>query len=308
MINTAMGEKRTVLYYNKMMKSNSGTYEHGQKIFIGENKYLPVRADDFIHINHNDSFDINNDAKTLHIAGSKKDIPNVGELIGKFPNIEYLTISRDLIPFEKINLDMVKSFRIYPCCDASVATTDESNLWLSEQILPNVEYFCSYSNQPSSDFCGITPENLPNVKWIDCTVANKKEVLQTIQNFKTVVALSAKDVGKQDIFSVFQNRLKILGLSGRFAGFPMQKISSQTSLEILVINSYKSEFDMRWLSSLNLKEIQLINCPKVINAGVILEMDYLKSLFVLNCKNALSSELKLALKDRYFEYLEVDFT
>jgi hypothetical protein len=307
MANATTSEKITVPYYNEMIKANSGIYEQGQKIFIGKSKYLPVGADEFIHINHDDRVDINNQAKTLHIIGKKEDIPNAVELIGKFPNIEYLTISRDLIPFDKVNLDMVKSFSIHPCCDKNIDTNGESNLWLSEQILPNVEYFSFYSDQPASDFCGITPKNLPNLKWIDCTIANKK-MLKTIQNFKTVIALSAKNVGKQDVFLAFENRLKTLKLSGRFAGFPMQKISSQTSLEILVINSYKSEFDMRWLLSLNLKEIQLINCLKVINAEALLEMDNLKSLFILNCKNALSSELKLKLKDRDFEYLEIDFT
>jgi len=307
MADTTTSEKRDVPYYNEMKKANSGAYKEGQKIFIGKSKYSAV-SDDFLFINHNNLIDTNNQAKTLHIYGSKDDIPNVSEIIGKFPNIEYLTISRDLIPFDKINLDMVKSFRVHPCCDEDIDISDKSNLWLNEQILPNVEYFSSFNGQSASDFCGIRPDNLPNVKWIDCTIANKKETLKAIQNFKSVVALSVENVGKQDIFSAFENRLKILHLSGRFAGFPMQKISSQTSLEVLVINSYKLEFDMRWLLSVNLKEIQLINCLKVINAEALLEMDNLKSLFVLNCKNALSSELKLKLKDREFEYLDIDFT
>ena len=240
--------------------------------------------------------------------GDKEEIPNVGDLIEMFPNVEKLALSRDLVPFKKINLDTLKSFTLNAYHNANLANAPKNHLWLREQVMPNVEFFRSFIKQQADDFCGIAPENLPNLKWLECEMDNKKSMLKTIQSFKNVTALRASNVGKQDIFDAFENRLQILSISGRFAGFPMQKISSQTTLEILYINGYKQEFNMEWLLNLKLKEIQLLNCPKVINAEALLEMDCLESLFIMNCKNALSAELKLKLKERKFAHLNIDFT
>ena len=303
-MNTVTSEKRTIPYYNEMRKER--LFPHGQKVSIGKNK--PMR-DEFIHvISHNDLSDSDYLAKTLRVQISNDEATDMGALIEKFPNLEKLSISRNLIPFKKINLDKLKGLSLTAFYGKRIENEHGNNLWLKEQIMPNVEFLRCFDNQRASDFCGITPENVPNLNWLECTIDNKKEVLKAIQKFKNVTALQASNVGKQDIFEAFENRLQLLDISGRFAGFPMDKISSQTSLEFLWINSYKKEFDMEWLMNLNLKEIQLLNCPNVINAEALLEMNSLKSLHILNCKNALSSELKLELKDREFEYLEIDFT
>jgi len=299
------GKYVSIPYYNEKKKEYSSPKGQGQKIFIGRDTSL--MSDGFTHINHDDFIESNSHAKTLWVAGSKCDIPDIGDLIEKFPNVEKLGITRDLVPFKKIDLSTIRAFTLNPYYDTNLANETENHLWLREQVMPNVEFFRSFNKRQADDFCGITPENLPNLKWIECEVDNKKSMLKAIHSFKNVTALQAKNVGKQDIFDAFENRLQILSMSGRFAGFPMQKISNQTTLEILFINSYKQEFNMEWLLNLKLKEIQLLNCLNVINAEALLEMDCLESLFVLNCKNALPAELKLKFKERNFAYLNIDF-
>jgi len=295
----------TIPYYNEKRKGH--LFPPGQNVYIGKDTSMP-RYHEFTHIDHNSLVASNHDAKTLWVMGDKEEIPNVGDLIEMFPNVERLALSRDLVPFKKINLGTLKSFTLNAYYNANLASAPKNHLWLREQVMPNVEFFRSFIKRQVDDFCGIAPENLPNLKWLECEMDNKKSMLETIQSFKNVTALQANNVGKQDIFEAFENRLQILSMSGRFAGFPMQKISSQTALEILYINSYKQEFNMEWLLNLKLKEIQLLNCPKVINAEALLEMDCLESLHVLSCKNALSTELKLKLKERNFAYLSIDFT
>ena len=256
----------TIPYYNE--KRGVYLFPQGPKVFIGKG----MSRDDFTKVEYADLSGLSKadyKSKTLWIWESRDEIPDAADLLARFPDLENLALSRDLIPFKKNGLDGLKSLYISGFRNGNPANRHENHLWLKEQIMPCVEFFKYLDRSHFADFAGLQPENLPNLKWIECDVDNKKDMLKLMEKFESVTALS---------------------------------------VEILCINGYRQELDLGLLSGLQLKEIQLLNCPKITNAEALLEMESLESLFVLSCKNALSAELKLKLKEREFAHLDVDFT
>jgi len=259
-------------------------------------------------LNYNDFINGNYHPVELYLDDKRRKIPRLDEWIERFPNIEVLSLSRDLIPFRKINLDNLKSFILCNFCDEKLSKKAHKHLWLKEQVMPNVKFYLNVEYQDIFDIGGIRFENLPNLEWLECRLDNKEKMIEIIYEFETLTSLDLSDVTNQDVFSAFRDKLRILALTGASKKFPMKKIRNQTNLEIVYVNGYKSTFDMEWLLDLKLKEIHLISCPTVVNSECLLQMDYLESIYILDCKKALSKELKSRLKERNFKYLNIDYT
>ena len=277
-------------------------FPQGEKICVG----AEGGRGDFIHLEYYDLINGTYQPRTLWIVEKEGKIPDIGDWIYRFPDIEAFHVSRDLVPFKKVNLENLKSFSLRTFQDENLICKYQEHLWLEDQVLPNVKFFY-YFDHKISDLCGLNPYNLPNLEWLECHLDAKGTTLEAISEFKTLTALSITTVWKHDVFGAFNNQIKLLNLEGFSKGFPMMKISKQTNLEILRINSYKQEFDLEWLLDINLKELILLNCSKIINAEVLLKMKHLENLDILDCKKALSKELKSKLKEKGFNYLNIEY-
>ncbi|MCL2527420.1 MAG: hypothetical protein FWE42_03290 [Defluviitaleaceae bacterium] len=291
-------------YYNSRRINHLFPTGKGEKIYIGSE----MGRSDFIHLNYSELLNGDYIPCTLWLWLERNAMVNISDLANRFPSIESLYLFRDLIPFEKANLENLKTFSLGRFANKDSPKNLEHYQWNPEQILPNAKALF-YMEKSHFDLGGFLPSNLPNLEWLECHyLDDERLLLEKICQFDAVTSLSLSKVGNNDILGAFNNRLKLLRLEGFGKKFSFDKIANQTSLEILYINGYKKEFDLMQLQNLKLKEIQLLNCSKIVNAEALLEMDCLESLFVLSCKNALSAELKLKLKERNFAYLNIDFT
>ena len=277
-------------------------FPDGEKVYIGvENEFL---RNDFLHLRISELLNGNHKPKLLWIVEQRGKIPEISEWIGKFPTIEALMISRDLIPFGNVKLDNLRTFSLASFQNEHLADNYMDYLWLENQTLPNVAYF-SYLDAKLNDLGGLTPVNLPNLEWLECRLDEKGKKIEAICKFEHLKALSISSVRNYDVFSIMGDQLEILSLSGFSKGFPMHRVTKFANLEVLSINGYRQDLDIEWLLDMNLKEIELRYCLKIINTEALLKMKSLENISIIDCKNALSCELKSILKERNYRIINI---
>ncbi|MCL1989278.1 MAG: hypothetical protein FWG67_00145 [Defluviitaleaceae bacterium] len=290
-----------ISFYAKKRNNHLFPLSEGEKIHIGSED----GRRDFTHLNYSELLKGNYIPNTLWIWLERSDAVNIGDLMNKFPTIESLYLFRDLIPFEKTDLENLKTFTLGRFTSKESSDNLENFRWNPEQILPNARAFFNF-DKLHFDLGGFQPENLPSLEWLECHNLDEEGILlDKISRFKTVTDLTLERVGNQNIFEAFNNRLKVLKLAGFTKGFSFDKISDQTNLEILYINGYSQELDLEWLHTLKLKELHLLNCTKIINTEFLLEMENLESVIITNCKKALSRDLKLKLQAKGYSFLKI---
>lgn len=292
-----------VSYFDSMRKKHLSPQRQGEYIYISTEDMGEVEG--VLHLRYSDFINGNYHPTRLHLDDKKRKIPRIDKWIGLFPHIEILALSRDLIPFQCTNLDNLRTFILSNFCDEKLLNRASDYSWAEYQIMPNVTFYLNAESQGIYDIGGITSNNLPNLEWLQCNLDNKGNTLEIIREFKKLTSLDVNFVKNQDIFGAFDNRLRVLAMGGFTKNSSLKEIRNQTNLEIICINGYKSEFDLEWLLDLNLKEIQLISCPNILNADCLLEMEYLESIYILDCKKSLSKNLKSRLRERTFVYLDI---
>ena len=149
----------------------------------------------------------------------------------------------------------------------------------------------------NGDLLGISPEVVPNLKWIEVELFNPNTIY-TIKEFKGLEAVVLDEVGNVDIFEHLKHlNLKIVSAKSPKKGFDYTKISYFKGLEIARLFSIKEEIDCAmFLQFPHLKELLLHQCKKLKNVEVFLEMPVLKSLNIEDAKGV-SKELKASLKE-----------
>ena len=149
----------------------------------------------------------------------------------------------------------------------------------------------------NGDLLGISPEVVPNLKWIEVELFNPNTI-HTIKEFKGLEAVVLDEVGNVDIFEHLKHlKLKIVSAKSPKKGFDYTKICYFKDLEIARLFSIKEEIDCAmFLQFPHLKELLLHQCKKLKNVEIFLEMPVLKSLNIEDAKG-ISKELKASLKE-----------
>ena len=203
--------------------------------------------------------------------------------------IEFFPLSEEQVPKHLISLTIDNLSR-------KEKQVGKHYSWNSLVKMENLECLRILGDD-NGDLLGISPEVVPNLKWIEVELFNPNTI-HTIKEFKGLEAVVLDEVGNVDIFEHLKHlNLKIVSAKSPKKGGDYTKISYFKGLEIARLFSIKEEIDCAmFLDFPYLKELLLYNCKKLKNVETFLEMPVLKSLNIEDAKG-ISKELKASLKE-----------
>ena len=203
--------------------------------------------------------------------------------------IEFFPLSEEQVPKHLISLTIDNLSR-------KEKQVGKHYSWNSLVKMENLECLRILGDD-NGDLLGISPEVVPNLKWIEVELFNPNTI-HTIKEFKGLEAVVLDEVGNVDIFEHLKHlNLKIVSAKSPKKGVDYTKISYFKALEIVRLFSIKEEIDCAmFLDFPYLKELLLYNCKKLKNVETFLEMPVLKSLNIEDAKG-ISKELKASLKE-----------
>jgi hypothetical protein len=279
----------------------------GDKVYLGSKSDCP---DDMIYFTRDQLKQEHINPSVLKIAQKQKLTLEMWKKIENMNDLKSLQISRDLLPFDNVNLAHLNSLFLTSFINEKLLDKRKEHSWSQTQILPNVELFAFFERwHLIGDLAGLKPSNLPNLKYIQCDLDNKGKVLDIIRSFEKLIYLDVSNIKNSDILSAFEShKLKILRMNGFGGKFSFEKLHIHNSIEIISICNYKLEFDIERLLDLNIREVILYGCPKIINADALLKIKNLESLRIVDCKKSITNDLKVKLKNKNLNYLNIDFT
>lgn len=155
--------------------------------------------------------------------------------------------------------------------------------------------FSNLSNaKPIEELVEISPEQFPNLEFVDFINDDKLTFLSQLKAFKTIKHLRFAPV-KVPIFehlACFSDSLETLSLEAVSKDFSLKGIGILKNLQYLWINSTFCQTDCSCLlEAPTLREIILFNGKSVVNVEAILELPNLEALRISDCKTPEKKDL-----------------
>lgn len=203
--------------------------------------------------------------------------------------VQFLSLSEEQLPKHLISLTLDNLSR-------GEEQADKHYSWNPLVKMENLECLRILGDD-NGDLLGISPEVVPNLKWIEVELFNPNTI-HIIKEFKYLEAVVLGEVGNVDVFEHLKHlNLKIVSAKSPKKGFDYTKISYFKGLEIARLFSIKEEIDSTmFLQFPHLKELLLYNCKKLKNVETLLQMPTLKSLYIADAKGV-EKKLKAFLKE-----------
>lgn len=187
------------------------------------------------------------------------------------------------------------------------------NLLFPNIFFPNIKSLNLVTSSTASivadGYLNINESHFPRLEFLRC-VTGYKDKFPLLENFTNLRHLWVSINKTADIFKQIKSPIVSLNIDGTGSDFKIQEISKISSLEIVRINSCCNQIDCNeFLKLPNLKEIILLNSKEIKNIESLLEMPTLKSLDVLDCKDAFTKQQKKLFQSlsNKFERLSIDY-
>ena len=207
--------------------------------------------------------------------------------------VQFLSLSEEQLPKHLISLTLDNLSR-------GEEQADKHYSWNPLVKMENLECLRILGDD-NGDLLGISPEVVPNLKWIEVELFNPNTI-HIIKEFKCLEAAILGEVGNVDIFEHLNHlNLKIVSAKSPKKGFDYTKICYFKDLEIARLFSIKEEIDCAmFLQFPHLKELLLHQCKKLKNVETLLQIPTLKSLYIAEA-NGVEKKLKASLKEHILQ-------
>jgi hypothetical protein len=184
----------------------------------------------------------------------------------------------------------------------------------SEICYPNVEglHLVTLSTASASvdNLLNLNEKIFPDLKFLRCSINAKKADGLSISNMSKLKHLWVS-IGKDiDIMKYIPDSLETLYIDGTNSVLNFLNIKNEVALKILKINSCRFDIDCEdFIHIKGIKELIISNSKNIKNIEAILNIDSLKSIEFVNCRNVFSKTQKQLFKSisSKYERLSIDF-
>lgn len=163
-------------------------------------------------------------------------------------------------------------------------------------------------SEQSKSLLGLSPGNLPSLKYVECLVNRSVGRLEDIREFTGLEFVWLEFVKSYDVVDYISSPVKALSLVNADGKFPFSRLGDLPSLELVRLNGMKGEIDCGVFTGLpRLREVVVLNSRKIVNPEALLECERLESIDFLNCGRPFGEAVRQRLKARSYARLEIDF-